>query len=318
MDSRVDFDLNESWKQYSIDPSTVATPEAPSELVDCEHEPELLDAPLINSVLNPVVDAVAESPDAITRRSLFDTIQFLLKCVPVSSPDQQYYENQPDCKLFTRSRISSQIPLTTLSKILDLLTSALSAQADITHTDLEADDQDTIPQHKELLEIYAFLLQWTISAVETRALEKSASAPAKGRGKGAKAKAGAAKDGSWDSSGQLEKALDIMSKVLKLKLARIFVTTSERDNFITLFTKPVYHILENEARVKSNAIRMHCFRVLCIAVKHHGHAFGRLIIRQNSNVKLTIGLRRTDDYQPDVVVLRASLRTDGRVPTNSG
>jgi condensin complex subunit 1 len=125
-----------------------------------------------------------------------------------------------------------------------------------------------------ILEMYGFLLRWTISAVETRALEKSASAPvARGRGKSAKSKSGVGKDGSWDASAQLETALDRMSKVLKLKLGRIFVTTSERDTFIGLFTKPVYHILENETRVKSNAIRNHCFRVLCIAVKHHGHAY---------------------------------------------
>lgn len=79
MDARVEFDVNESLKNYSIDPSSIATPEAPSELVDCEHDPEALTAALINSVLNPVVDAVAESPDAITRSSFFDTLQFLLK-----------------------------------------------------------------------------------------------------------------------------------------------------------------------------------------------------------------------------------------------
>lgn len=162
-----------------------------------------------------------------------------------------------------------------MSKIIDLLTSALSSQADLAHQDLEADEQDAIPHHKQLLELYAFLLQWTISAVETRAQEKSASAPARGRGKGAKSKTGG-KDGSWDATSQLEKALDIMSKVLRLKLARIFVTTSERDTFISLFTKPVYHVLENETRVKNQAIKMHCFRVLCISVKHHGHAFGKL------------------------------------------
>ena len=122
--------------------------------------------------------------------------------------------------------------------------------------------------------MYAFLLRWTIEAVETRALEKSASAPAaRGRGKTGKSKSGAGKDGTWDAAAQLETALDRVSKVLKLKLSRIFVTTSERDTFIGLFTKPVYHILENEARVKNNAIRNHCFRVLCIAVKHHGHAY---------------------------------------------
>ncbi|KAI4914592.1 hypothetical protein J4E90_004623 [Alternaria incomplexa] len=250
MDARVDFDINEAVKLFDSDPSAIPTPEAPQALQDCEDEPESLSSPgLINSELNPVVDAVAESPDAITRSSVFDTLQFLLKH-------------------------SSQIPPAILSKILDLISSALSTQTDIIHADLEAEDQDAIPHHKNLLEMYGFLLRWTISAVETRALEKSASAPAaRGRGKATKTKAGGGKDVVWDASAQLETALDRMSKVLRLKLGRIFVTTSERDTFIGLFTKPVYHILENEARVKSNAIRSHCFRVLCFAVKSHGHAY---------------------------------------------
>jgi condensin complex subunit 1 len=276
MDDLVEFDINDSLKHYSIDPSSIATPAAPQELVDCEHDPDSLTAALINSELNPVVDAVAENPDAITRSSYFDTLQFLLKCVPIVSPRSLSCDSVPDRVLFLRSRNSSQIPLATLSKILDLLVSAVSAQADIIHSDLEVEEQETLQHHKQILELYGFLLQWTISAVETRALEKTAAEPAKARGKGAKAKTGANKDGNWDSSAQLETALDKMSKVLKLKLARIFVTTSERDTFIGLFTKPVYYILENEARVKNTAIRMHCFRVLCISVKHHGHAFGRL------------------------------------------
>ncbi|KAF2108665.1 armadillo-type protein [Lophiotrema nucula] len=251
-DARVEFDINASLNKYSEDPASIATPEAPPELVDCEREPESLTPALINSFLNPVVDAVAESPEAILRSSYFDTLQFLLK-------------------------ISSQIPLVSLSKILDLLVSALSAQADVVHSDLEADDQyeqETIQHHKHLLEIYGFLLRWTITAVETRALAKSASAPARGRGKGAKSKAGAAKDTHWDASDQLRKALDTMSKVLKLNLQRIFVTSSERNTFVDLFTRPVYHILENEARVKSPAVRLPCFRVLCLAIKHHDHASG--------------------------------------------
>ncbi|KAF2134379.1 condensin [Dothidotthia symphoricarpi CBS 119687] len=249
MEAQVDFDINEAIKLFDSDPSTIPTPEAPKALQECEDDPESLSSPaVINRELNPVVDAIAESPDAITRSSIFDTLQFLLKN-------------------------SSQIPPATLTKILDLIASALSTQADIIHADLEAEEQDAIPHHKQILEMYGFLLRWTISAAETRALEKSASAPVKARGKGAKAKSGGGKDASWDPSAQLEAALDRMSKVLKLKLGRIFVTTSERDTFIGLFTKPVYHILENETRVKSNAIRNHCFRVLCIAIKHHGHAY---------------------------------------------
>lgn len=274
MDDRIEFDINESLKQYLSDPSTIATPEAPSDLVDCEHDPESLTAALVNSALNPVVDAVAENPDAITRRVNFDTLQFLLKCAPTISYNRQQYKTSPDSTLFRASRSASLLPPTSLSKILDLLVSSVSAEADLANADLEAEEQDTIAHHKQLLEIYGFLLQWIIAAVETKAAEKSASSTV-GRGRGGKgAKKGTTKDGSWDSSAQLQTALDTMSKVLRLKLARIFVTTSERDTFISLFTRPVYLVLESETRVKSQAIKMHAFRVLCIAVKHHGHAFG--------------------------------------------
>ncbi|KAF2402277.1 condensin complex component cnd1 [Trichodelitschia bisporula] len=246
MDERIDFDINEALKQYLSDPSVIPTPEAPSDLVDRENDPESLTTALINSALDPVVDAVAENADAITRRVNFDTLQFLLKT-------------------------SSFIPPSSLSKILDLLVSSLSVEADLAHADLEAEDQESIQYHKQQLEAFGFLLQWTIAAVETKAAEKPATT---GRGRGGKAAKGrSSKDGTWDFTTQVQKALEIMSKVLKLKLARIFHTTSERDNFVSLFTRPVYLVLESEARVKNVAVKMHAFRVLCIAVKHHGHAF---------------------------------------------
>ncbi|KAF2746927.1 hypothetical protein M011DRAFT_468209 [Sporormia fimetaria CBS 119925] len=255
MDARVDFDVNDALKHYSIDPASIETPEAPSELVECENDPEALTPALINSVLNPVIDAVAESPDAITRSSVFDTLQFLLK-------------------------ISAQIPAVSLTKVLDLLTSAISAEAELAHADVEADERELMPHHKQLLEMYAFLLQWAVSAVETRSLEKPATTAAKGRGKGAKKTL--SKDDSWDSSEQLEKAFDVMSKVLAVRLSRVFMTTADRETFVSLFTKPVYHVLENEARVKKTSTRNHCFKVLCMAVKHHGHAFGaQTAINQN-------------------------------------
>jgi condensin complex subunit 1 len=252
--------------------------------------------------LNPVVDSVAENPEAVTRRSNFDTLQFLLKCAPHIPLSQQSLqssqvlsfpprrssfansslcfskESNPNCALFVLSRTTSLIPATSLSKILDLIVSALSAEADLANADLEADEQESIAQHKQLLEIYGFLLQWTVAVVETKATEKQASAPAARGRKGAKSKSGAGgKDANWDSSAQLQTALDVMGKVLKLKLSRIFVTTSERDAFISLFTRPVYLVLENETRVKSTTMRMHAFKVLCIAVKHHGHAFGKSV-----------------------------------------
>ncbi|TVY81824.1 Condensin complex subunit [Lachnellula suecica] len=275
----INFDINDALKHYMSDPLTIATPEADSNLVDCENDPESLTNSLINTVLNPIVDSVAENPDAITRSSSFDSLQFLLKCAPVSPSSSQNPPTEQVSELFTLSRSSTVLPTHALSKILDLIVSGLSTEADVIHHDLETDEQELITHHKQLLEVFGFLLQWTIAAVETKAAEKSSSAPAARGRKGAKAKTapGKDKDGNWDSSAQLQTALDIMCKVLKLKLSKIFLTTSERDTFVSLFTRPVYMVLESEQRVKNTAIRMHAFKVLCIAVKHHGHAYAAQI-----------------------------------------
>ncbi|KAL8701918.1 MAG: hypothetical protein Q9224_000272 [Gallowayella concinna] len=251
MTDQTEFDINNALKHYLSDPATVPTPEADGTLVDCENDPDSLTAGVINGVLNPVVDSIAENPDALARSSSFDSLQFLLKSV-------------------------SLLPTHSLSKILDLIVSGLSSEADIIHHESESEEQETVGNQKQLLEMYGFLLQWAISATEVKAAEKPANAaPARGRGagKGAKSKA-SNKDGVWDPTTQLQTALEIMCKVMKLKLAKIFMTTSERDTFVGLFTRSVYLILESEQRIKNTALRMHAFKVLCMAVKHHGHAFG--------------------------------------------
>lgn len=74
-----EFDINEALKRYKDDPFSVPTPEADGSLVDCEHDPESLTSSVVSAVLNPIVDAVAESPDAIGHGNVLDSIQFLLK-----------------------------------------------------------------------------------------------------------------------------------------------------------------------------------------------------------------------------------------------
>ena len=308
MDS-ITFDINDALKHYMSDPATIPTPEADGSLVDCENDPEsLTDNGVINSVLNPIVDAVAENPDAITRSQIFDSLQFLLKCAPISSLSpiacsiQSFLSattprsvlrphpcdtpsassklpSEPVSKLFQQSRYTSFLSAHALSKIFDLITSGLGAEADIIHNDLESDEQELVAHHKHLLEIYGYLLQWTIAAVETKAAEKSSTTVPARRGKAkGKKDAHTNRDGSWDSSAQLETALNTMCKVLRLKLGKLFLTTSERDTFVGLLTRPVYMILESEQRVKNTSVRMHTFKVLCIAVKHHGHGYGKLCL----------------------------------------
>lgn len=276
MDDRVNFDINDVLKHYLSDPATIATAEADGALIDCENDPESLSNNLINDVLNPIVDSIAENPEALTRSSIFDSLQFLLKCAPTFLESHRNFQNEPDSELFKLSRSASLLPTHSLSKILDLIVTGLSSEADALNNELETDEQDAILQQRQLLEMYAFLLQWSISVVEVKASEKpTSSAPPKGRGsaKNGRSKTGA-KDNSWDPTSQIQMALDTMCKVLKLKLGKIFMTTSERDTFVGLFTRCVYLILENEQQVKNTTLRMHAFKVICIAVKHHGHAFG--------------------------------------------
>ncbi|KAE8131296.1 armadillo-type protein [Aspergillus pseudotamarii] len=250
MEGRAQFDINESLKYYLSDPTSVPTVDAEPELLECEADPDQLSTALIDSVLNPIVDAIAENPEGLGRPSFFDSLQFLLK----------------HCSI---------LPIRSLSKLLDLIVSGLSVEADIIHGDLESDEPDGVQHHKHLLEMYGFLLQWALSAVEVKAAERPAeAAPARrGVGKSGRSKA-SMRDGHWDWTAQIQISMETMCKVMKLKLSRIFLTTSDRDTFVNLFTRSIYLILESEQRVKSLTIRMHAFKVLCIAVKHHGHAFG--------------------------------------------
>ena len=318
----VSFDINDALKHYMSDPFAVPTHEVESSLLDCENDPEALTNAVINPVLNQIVEAVAECPEAIARPAHLDSIQFLLKCAPVSlvppsatasaAPGSQSPCAADDSKLSDSSRYTPYLPVHALSKIFDLVMSGLSAEADAIAQEHEAhDDQDSVAHHKQLLEIFGFLLQWTIAAVETKAAEKSSATAPAARGRGKKAKG--AKDGSWDSSSQLQGALDIMCKVLKLKLGKIFLSTAERDTFISLLTRPVYLILESEQRVKSTPIRMHAFKVLCIAVKHHGHGYGTCGPCCCGEGMLT-RYSRPDIHRPEPHLLRAPLRAHGRVP----
>lgn len=82
MDSVVNFNINDALKLYLSDPTTIPTPEADAALQDCENDPESLSPALINSVLNVIVDAIAENSEALQRSSIFDSIQYLLKYNP--------------------------------------------------------------------------------------------------------------------------------------------------------------------------------------------------------------------------------------------
>lgn len=130
-----------------------------------------------------------------------------------------------------------------MSKLLDSISSGLAAQVDATVRDVEQEDQQTFMAHKAPLEMYAFLLQWFVSAAEKVKApageeEPATPAPARARrgrgGKAATARTPAAKRReAWTWIDQIPATLALISKALRLKTQRIWTTTSERDAFIT-------------------------------------------------------------------------------------
>lgn len=86
----------------------------------------------------------------------------------------------------------------------------------------------------------------------------------------------------WKSNcTQSEDALDAITSCLKIDLAKIFVTTPERNQFIEMFVRPIFHLMEQPDRMKVVLIKVIMFRNICLAVTHHdlGSVVQNLIIQ---------------------------------------
>ncbi|KAG0695301.1 non-SMC mitotic condensation complex subunit 1-domain-containing protein [Suillus ampliporus] len=190
-------------------------------------------------LLQQAVGAISHSSEEITDPEIFDIFRSLLK--------------YPDA-----------VAGAYMSKMLDALLSAFGAQIDAAIRDSKEQDQQIIMAHKLPLEMYAFLVNWFAR---------------RGRGgKSGTSKAAAAKKAEqWTWIDQIPGTLELICKALKLKTHRIWVTSPERDAFITCLTRPAYHVAESEHYMKLQNIRMHVYKVICIAVKHHGHTLAAQI-----------------------------------------
>jgi condensin complex subunit 1 len=174
------------------------------------------------SLLEQAVEAVADSSDSITDPHIFDIYRSILKH-------------------------ADGVPGPVMSKPLDSISSGLAAQVDATVRDIEQENHQEMvlrEAHKAPLEMYAFLLQWFVSAAEKVKApseeEGPVATPARPRrGRGGKSAAATArtpaakKKDSWTWIDQIPATLALISKVLRLKTHRIWTTTPERDAFIT-------------------------------------------------------------------------------------
>ncbi|KAF8269469.1 non-SMC mitotic condensation complex subunit 1-domain-containing protein [Lactarius quietus] len=223
--------------------------------IEHEHDVRSMEPGEMDGLLQQAVSAIAESAEAITSPDTFDILRSFLKC-------------------------ADAVPGILMSKLLDVITSGFAAEVDAAAQDIDHEDQQTCAAHKVPIEMYAFLLNWSArSAEKVNAPHEDAppaAAPAKSRrGRGGKAAQprAAAKNRApeWSWKDQIVPMLTLISKVLKLKTSKIWTVSGERETFIGCLTAPAYHITENEQYMKSQPIKLGVYKVICLAVKHHGH-----------------------------------------------
>ncbi|KAE9404631.1 hypothetical protein BT96DRAFT_955569 [Gymnopus androsaceus JB14] len=189
--------------------------------------------------------------------------------------------NEKDVSREDAEQLLEVMPGLVMSKLLDSLFSGLSVQLESAKRDIQNEDQHVYRNHKAPLEMYAFLLLWFVQAAEMVKGESGLSTPVpKGRrGRGGKAgssraPARSAKKQSeeWSWIDNIPNTLTLIARLLtQLNMQRLWTTNTEREVFINCLTRPVYQIMESETFMKSVEVRQSIYKVICRAVKNHGH-----------------------------------------------
>ena len=134
-----------------------------------------------------------------------------------------------------------------MTKLMDVIVSGLNNQADALAAELDSPDAEGLDSFRKPLEMYSFLLFWIINSAETIGSQKSTTtAKETTRGRQSKAKQSAAawdQATSWDHTPHLQTAFEVMCKILKLKLAKIWTLTSEKDTFVRCSTRATIECL---------------------------------------------------------------------------
>ncbi|KAJ8144784.1 hypothetical protein OY671_002122 [Metschnikowia pulcherrima] len=74
----------------------------------------------------------------------------------------------------------------------------------------------------------------------------------------------------WTSNcSQVEEILEAITSVLHVPLAKVFVTTPERVQFLEMFMRPIFHLMEHPDRMKVASIKILMFRNVSLAVVNH-------------------------------------------------
>ncbi|GFZ43762.1 hypothetical protein JCM24511_01482 [Saitozyma sp. JCM 24511] len=246
-----EFNLQEELLSLSSDPSLYHIPR--------ELDVSALSEDDLDSHLSEAIESVVNDPDSILHSTpqTFDVFRSILKHADASS-------------------VGGAIMIKTLDAILSAINSHSSAvMALVSGAGFAAEDMDAPMVHKRPLEMWAFLLQWFVSAADKMPSKASDAAPAPAaRGKGGKSKKPVRSSSAFVLSDHLTLILSTSQKALRLPTSRIWRTTSDRESFVSCFVKPAYQLCETESHLKSPEVRAGIYRVICLAVKFNGHAFG--------------------------------------------
>lgn len=183
--------------------------------------------------LGEVTDVLAARPIAIVEdEQTWDSIQELTHCY-------------------------SKIPNSIKGQLAYLIVNSLNSliERDIKPAFAEQ-EVESFPMFKQALELYGYLIFVMLTQL---AKEEAESKTEVGKRHVRKARE------------LIVDTLTAVASLLGLKLSYLFETTPERNMFVgNLFLNPINALLEDPTRVKSQDIKMHAFKVTCLAVKYHG------------------------------------------------
>ncbi|KAH3672354.1 hypothetical protein WICMUC_004326 [Wickerhamomyces mucosus] len=191
------------------------------------------------STLDQVTQFLAVSPESISESSIFESMEELCLAYPKLKKEEQ-------------------------KQVIYLVNSSLHNQADNTSHVLSSGDTDSFAIQKEYLERYAYLTHILLVFLGLQQMPTSNT--------NSKKVSNESLEVFKANCNNLENLMDAICSVMKLHLSKIFLTSPERDLFISVLTRPIYALMENEPRMKVVSIKMYMFKVISMAVKFHGHS----------------------------------------------
>lgn len=195
----------------------------------------------VDSKLGSITDLLANSPESVSYNA--EIFEDLMDLVHGYKSMDERSQKQLSYLVFSSLKITSE---------------------QCAHSMADNDFADLIDNYKACLERYSYMLYVILTYLSKEDFSHLSAT----RGKPTNSQSAS----KWKSNcSQVVDGLDAISGALKLDLARIFITTSERDLLMELFCRPIFNLMESPERMKVANIRHLMFQDISILVKHHAY-----------------------------------------------